>query len=703
MRTHLLLVLALVAALLIWFIGIRADASDSIAPLPSVDTASSDGALVLPCAEVVAPSASSDRVVPVLGTDDVANLSGTPTLLLVRVTAVETDDPVEHIRINAWGEKTLLVLGSQALETDEEGFVEMEVEPGFALIVIAQGDGRTTGNAQVHIEALKPGESRSIALAIVTRPDLVLHGIVLQRDTREAISGVVVEPESLLPSGPIRGAVTGNDGRFQLALRSFAIAALRYEHPEFATALSPARAGHDRLETPLEILLDRAASIRVLVATKRGESTSAWTLTATAQAADLVQPGDGRDIGVAPLEWFARADTRLERLPPKVRLYVEIRDGARVAWRAAEPIVLSPGEERLLEGDVGFGSLSGFVREADDEPARNVEIAIVPAALEGNRRILGSPPLDVMTTSLDDGSYRFDEIPLGSWFVFPAGETGFSPHGRRTLVPLAERFEIRHDGDRVVHDIVLVRGLSIVGRVVDATGNGVVRAAVHGRHESILGNVEVLTAPDGSFELHPLSPGTWMLGAAAGGAFPVETVPVAAGAHDVVLTLDGGLRLIVEVHDELDAPVRDAIVNVHAADGSGSSYGYTTDASGTVIHTNFIPAAVHVAVTTPDGRFASMRDLVVVPGRETRLRLRVEHGGRARLRFDGPGASAHVLVHDRQLVVYMGTIASGREIDITGPIGEVEVQLTVKGKLQERTIALEREPRTTVVFDGSWK
>jgi len=702
-RAIFLLVLALVAALLIWFLGIRADAPDALAPSTGVETESRGGVLLHADSGVVAPPSSADRVVQVVETEDVANVAAKPTLILVRVTAVETGDPVEHVRVNAWGVETLLVLGSQALETDEEGFVEMEVSPGFALLVNAQGDGRTIGNAQVRIDALQPGERRQIALSVATRPDRVVHGIVLRRDTREAIPGVVVEAESILLSDGGPRVVTGNDGAFQMELLSFVTAALRFDHPEFGTALSPVRANHDRPEDSIEILLDRAASIRVIVATTQSQGISSWILFANTQAAEVVQPSDAWDTRATPLEWSASVATRLEGLPAKAQLFVEIRDGTRVAWRSMEPIVLTPGEDRVIECSIGSGQLEGVVRDSEGNPARGIKIAIRIASLEGQRRILDAETFDVTTTSLDDGSYRFESVPLGSWFVFPAHDSWASPHSNRTSVRLAERIEIQRDGERVVHDIVLIPGLWIAGRVVDANGNGIEGATVHGRHESILGTVQTRTLLGGAFWLAQLAPGTWTLSASAPRLSPVIDARFPAGTLDVMLTLGADTRVVVEVRDELDAPIHGATVNIHASDGKGSAYSYTTDASGTVIHADFVTTAVHVVATTSDGRFAALRDLAVVPGRDARATLRVERGGRARLRFDGPGTSALVLALDRSVCMYIGTVVNGREIDITGPIGEVDLQLHVNGKRHDRAIRLEREPQSTVVFDSGWK
>lgn len=703
MRTILLLALALVAAILIWILALRPDGTGAIEPAANSVIESRATADLHGVSDVVTPSPRTDRTVPVLEPDANANASTTPTLILVRVTAIETDEPVEHMRINAWGEKTLLVLGSRALETDEEGFVEMEVEPGHPLIVNAQGDGITTGSAQVRVEPLRAGERRSIQLSVTTRPDRTVRGTVLRRDTRESLAGVVVEAMSLPASDMGPRVVTGNDGAFSIALRSFATVALRYDHPEFGTALSPVPTNQDGAQKPLEILLDRTASIRARVSAARGRDPSTWVLVATARAADLLQSAGTRDFSIAPLEWSATFSAGLDRLPPNVALSVEIRDGTRVPWRSSQPIVLAPGEERVLECPVGVGTLEGFVRDADGNPARDIEIAILPAVVEGDRRILEWQDFDVKVTCADDGSYRFDDVPLGSWFVVPAVDLHASRHQHRDSVRLAERFEIQVDGDRVVHDIVLVRGSSITGRVVDADGAGIWFATVRGRHESIPGSVDVMTEIDGSFELQPLVPGPWILSAFADGMTPGEEVRVGAGTRDVVLELVTGTTVFVSVSDELGTPIEFASVNVHAADDSGSAYALTTNAKGSVLYTGPARTAIHVVATTRDGRIGILRDVVVDRDSLTRIQVRVRDAGRARLRFDGPGVSAALLVFDSGLLVQTVTAVKGSEVDVTGPIGTVDLQLTVNGKRHDRTITLEREPRGLLVFDGGWK
>jgi hypothetical protein len=76
-----------------------------------------------------------------------------PTLVLARVTAVETGEPVEHVYVTAWRENGTILATPQEIETDEHGEAEIEVESGVALIVSAQGDGRNTGSANAPIPA----------------------------------------------------------------------------------------------------------------------------------------------------------------------------------------------------------------------------------------------------------------------------------------------------------------------------------------------------------------------------------------------------------------------------------------------------------------------------------------------------------------------------------------------------------------------
>lgn len=710
MRLILVLVVLVLSALAAWLLFRREPGAVAPAPTPPSAVSRTPLGEELPPAETaIAPPTdlSTDRVEAATAADAAAAAPG-PTLVLARVTAIETGEPLEHIFVTAWRDGGTILATPQEIETDEEGLAEIEVEPGVLLIVSAQGDGRNTSTANATIPPLAPGERRSVALAILTREDLVVHGVVLRRDTREPIAGVGVEAVARLRSGPGPRATTANDGTFRIAVRSFATASLRYEHDEFGTALSPARAGHEDPSRALEILLDPSASIRALVDAADGADTSGWFVVATTSPWEIEQPSGSWVSGPNEVRWIATVDAAgvavLPRLPARAPLELTLRRGSTEVWRAREALVLAPGEARAVEIHAGGGGIHGFVREADGSPAAGVRLRAVAIPATGSSGAVDFEHGPAATTQSEpDGAYRFDGLEPGGWLVGPALMPKGQEDPRRDPTPTAARVEFEPSGADVRHDIVLVRGVVIAGRVVHADGRAGSLAWVTADGRESWSLRGTWADADGNFVIGPLRPGRWTVRATAGDGLASSPTVVDAGREDVVLTLVEQAVLRVEVQDESGLQRTKATVTLVPAQGLGDATTLRTDASGVATFLDLAPVAHHLAASTDDGRFGALRDVVPAGSGVTSFVLVTRPSGRARLRFDGPGDSAFALVVDRGLLVQAGSLVRGKPFEITGPLGEVELQVHVRGKRHDKRIELGREPGADIVFDGGWR
>ncbi|MCY2960082.1 MAG: carboxypeptidase-like regulatory domain-containing protein [Planctomycetota bacterium] len=710
MRPILVLVVLVLIALAAWLAFERGPGAVALVPTPAPTSAQTalEGELAPAGSPVALPiDLAPVRIEAATAADAAAAVPG-PTRILARVTAIETGEPLEHVFVTAWRDGGTILATPQEIETDEEGLAEIEVEPGVPLIVSAQGDGRNTATANVPIPALTPGERRSVALSILTREDLVVCGVVLRRDTREPIAGVGVEAVAMFRGGPAPRANTANDGTFRIAVRSFATASLRYKHPEFGTALSPARAGHEGPASALEILLEPSASIRALVDAAGGADTRGWTAVASTPPWTIEQPSGSWVSGPNEVSWIATVDgggvVVLPRLPAHAPLGLTLRRGSTEVWHAREPIVLAPGEARSIEINMGGGGIHGVVREADGSPAAGVRLRAVAAPANGS-----GEPADfengtaITAHSEPDGAYRFDGLEPGGWLVGPALLPSGQEDPRRDPAPTAVRVEFEHPDVDVRHDIVLVRGVAIAGRVVHADGRAGKGAWVAADARETWSVRGVWADADGSFVIGPLRKGPWAVRAIAAGGLASEPAVVDAGREDLVLTLVEQATLCVEVQDESGLPIADAPVTLVHADGRGDARTIPTDASGIATFLDMDPVAYHLAASTDDGRFGAGRDLVPAGSGVTRVVLVARPGGRARLRFDGPGDSGVALVVDRGLLVQTGSLVRGKVFEITGPLGDVELQVHVGGKRYDKRVALGREPGADIVFDGGWR
>lgn len=700
----------LVVASAIWFV--RADAAHEVAgpdALAPREVRGDDVAALVESArtgDASAPDAGPRTRAAGVATS--AAPSAGPALLLARVTGIETGEPIAHVYVTAWRENGTILATPQEIETDESGLAELEVEHSVPLVVSAQGDGRNTSNARLDIAPLAPGERREVALSVLTREDLVVHGVVMRRDTREPIADVTVDTQPVRRSGPGPRAITANDGTFRIAVRSFATWSLRYEHAEYGTALSPARPGHEDASRRIEILLDPCATIRALVRAADGSDTTDWSAVASASPWSIEQPNGSWVAGPGEVRWTANVASDgialVTRLPARAPIDLEIRRGSRAVWNSREPIVLAPGEVREIECRAGAAAIHGYVREIDGTPAPNVEMRVAPAlagsaAYVETRLRAGT----ALATTDAEGAYRFEGLEPGAWSVGPAPAQAGERDPLRDPAPIAQRVVLEAGGAGVRHDVVLVRGLVVAGRVEHADGRAARDAVVLASNDDDASTLDARCDADGAFVIGPLVRGPWKVHAYANGSSPSRPVVVQAGAEDVVLRLRAESRLAVVVRDEAGEPVGDAFVGIVPSGGLGEALMQQSDADGRAEFAGLQPDAYGIAASTHDGRYAAQPDVVLVQGVAREVALVLRPGGRASVRFDGPGNAAVVVVSDRGALVRTLSIVRGATADFVGPVGEVDVQLHVGGKTYARRVALAREPGVAIVFDGAWR
>jgi hypothetical protein len=571
-----------------------------------------------------------------------------------------------------------------------------------ALIVSAQGDGRLVGATHVAIEALAPGERRQVELAVPTQPDLVVHGIVLQRGTREPVAGARITAEPSRDQGPSPVASTTNDGRFVLQVRSFATARLVCEHEDYGPVVAAAARGHERAIDALELLLDPAAALRVrLDGPGAGEAWS-FRLAAQAQPRDLAQP-EGSPVGgelVARVAWVEGAAAELRGLPARAPIHVVLSSGPREVWRSRGPLVLAPGEVRELEIPLGTASIAGTVREADGTPAAGELLRLLRTRADGHQLAESDPAARAARLIETDaeGAFAFDDLEVGTWLVGPVPDLDADP--RRAPAPTLERVEVVPGAGVVRHDLVLARGLVLTGRVVGPDGAAIAGAHVRATSPVSMDHVRAITGADGAFVAGPLIHGTWTLRARHVDGRVTDAVDTAAGREDVVLVLHGPRDLEILVVDAERRPLRGAAVTVIAADGRGDASTQHTADDGTTTLAGVDAGPFHVAASATGPLFGAVRD--VLPGPSAIVGV-LEPAGSARVLFQGPGPGALLLVGDRGMLVQVAHLVAGRMHEIVGPVGEVDAQIHVGGRRHDRRLVLAREPGPGIVFDSGWR
>jgi len=202
---------------------------------------------------------------------------------------------------------------------------------------------------------------------------------------------------------------------------------------------------------------------------------------------------------------------------------------------AASAIEVGPGDERpgidLVVQAVASARLDGVVRHADGRPAPNATVLIVrPGAM-----ILLDTPM--MPTRADSNG-RFTASPLrpGRYSIFATGSSeDQSGQGRGAAPPAADLWasETVDVAGRDIEGVQLVLrpGMTLSGEVIfDATVRpppdparvrlNLMALAVE--EQPRLGVPNQTMRPDGTFEFHGISPGTYRLTASVSGGSPPE-------------------------------------------------------------------------------------------------------------------------------------------------------------------------------------
>ncbi|TAJ09045.1 MAG: sigma-70 family RNA polymerase sigma factor, partial [Planctomycetota bacterium] len=465
------------------------------------------------------------------------------------------------------------------VETDSEGRYRFEgLPPGdrmFAAFPIA--DARS----QWIVLTLAPG--RSIEQDIRVDTGRVLRGRVVDRDTQAPIADAVVG------EGWAMRRTVRTDARGEFELRGFAANDL-YE-------LAVRAQGYGRIDLELHAR-QPAVDEFVEVALTRGRTLRGRVIDGTGA------PVEDAYVAAAALEYFGigpaqkhdwqathtRADGTYEiadvRRDLHHALFVKKTGYGVLSYELDD---LDNASDVLAVPDVVLRAgaiVRGVVVDEDGEPWASRVVHLFGRNRDGAKwndrdRTEAVIQLANRSTRTDDlGRFAFADVATGSYEVL-------APL-RNVAENVRKRVEVGDATSTVDVELVLSRGLSIVGRVVGPDGEGVHAFLVLHSPDDPRGLVRQYTEQDGTFELRGLVPAAY-----SGFAYPTylhsvagsvhlangEFREVAAGRTDVVVRLDRAAALRGRVLDadgsaannvNIEA-VRDGVVEtiaLSAADGS---------------------------------------------------------------------------------------------------------------------------------------
>lgn len=322
----------------------------------------------------------------------------------------------------------------------------------------------------------------------------------------------------------------------------------------------------------------------------------------------------------------ARTDAQGHFVVPDQPMAGEIRlltRGGGVVATSSTPVKLPPEgpvtvrvqRARALEGRV--------VDERDGAPVAGVTIAVTKELLlaQGQSfRNVGN------AESGEDGAFRVEGIGPGGHVLWISAE-GFKPVRLEVDVP-------EDEASRPV-TVIMRRGLSISGRVEEATGAPAAgvhvdlapAAAEQGSRTGMGMRVDVRTDPEGRFSVEGLDPGRYLLSVGDDAGFGASEIVEAGANEEVVLRLRAPGSLLCRVVEPGGAPVAGAeVMAMPAQTVAGGVQRRTTGPDGAASF-EVLAAERHRLQVSADGLPPAMQVVTVSSGQMAEITVTLERGG----------------------------------------------------------------------------
>ncbi|MCC6409763.1 MAG: carboxypeptidase regulatory-like domain-containing protein [Planctomycetes bacterium] len=564
--------------------------------------------------------------------------------------------------------------------SDAQGVATLHVRADVAFTLIAERLTEPLAKVEVQVEALAKDELRDLRVELATAADVLYYGRALDADTRAPIAGAVVTSRTGgTPASDAPSVHSAADGIFAWPAHSSVPSNVRVEAPGYGPRFAFLDARYTTAEHALDVELTRGAAMVVRLVGERPPAV-ALRVRVTAERYELLQLDPSPDVRVFHVEggeenWEADIDAdgraMFELLPSRIALAITVRAEKRELARHGKRVRLEPGETRELDVDLGAaGTIVGTLRDQHGAPIAGREVTLTESdAPDSRRRSSRTSPTD------DSGGFVFTEVPLGSWRVGVASsagpETGDDPNG---VYGRAQEATLTAATPRAVVELVVARGVTIEGLVVDAAG-----APVAGMHvlaldaepseqlgQDVLRRTE--TRADGTFSLSRVSTGEWRVWADASAGFAAcEPVIAKGGDTGVRLVVTPGVSIEVTVLDETGARVEHGSLAISENGLEHGSVWVSGFDAGTRTVDGLRAGSWDLTATTQDGRIGCARVGLVAPapgGDPQRFTITVRPGGtlelwvataptsfsvrhgEVRVAFDGviPGTAARVVV-----------------------------------------------------------
>ncbi len=517
------------------------------------------------------------------------------------------------------------------LSADQDGTSLVGVWPNERLRVKAHGFPTTTHlGAHRDLDALLPGETRELEIQL-DLPAGDFRGRVLSRETGQPVQGAAIEPIESFPGGtpPEEHTSTDVEGRFRLPLE---VSSFQVRAPGFA----PAYASVDQVTEPLSrevvIRLERAASLsgRVVPHDPNRPEARVWVT------------GLGVNANTGPKSGFLSTqilhnsivdpEGRFEvtGLIPDVPLQVEVRRGGRKELDPGAPLFLAPGEARELELQIGApASIRVVARTEFGEPIADCPLRLFakskveePGSIPGSVRVHRNAVTDAQ------GRAVFEDVVVGDWLIAPALDP---PDSNSNGVCAGAVVSVEHAGGDVSVELEFFEPRWIRGICTKVDGAPLGYVQVVGQGIGLTRYAQ--TSATGTYELGPLTPGTYRVSLRVGDAEGVAPAPrfAQAGDEGVNLTALPSAGLFIQLTDSAGSPVKSAHLSATRRDSLETR---SLLLAGSQQLPAELPAGTYdLTVTTNSGQVAVALGVQVRPGEPRVVSMELEPAARVRVRL----------------------------------------------------------------------
>ncbi|MDF1798250.1 MAG: carboxypeptidase regulatory-like domain-containing protein [Planctomycetota bacterium] len=506
----------------------------------------------------------------------------------------------------------LFVLGGQRLSPGEHRVLRIDLEAGVRVAGVVQDQlGAPIAGAQI---------------SVVAGEDIDLRAQRMVRQSESAADGTF--EVSGVPAGKLRvrasadGYLTATPEAIPLAdgeHRSDLVLVLERGNSIAGHVLLPD--GSPAAEASVQLIFDPAALNGLNAMNARvGAEGRAET---DAEGAFRIT-GLGKGPFLVKAEWNGYSDAAAEAANELVEAvasaaveqlgseelvedYGVARDSRTGPWHFAQVTGVRPGDEELELHLRNVPALTGQVLDVNGAPVTSFRIDLRAGSLGG----LMAGNATQRTINDPEGRFSIDEIQDGSWNLYVRSD-GFGAAG-----PIAaDRPGV---GDQPMK-IVLERGVSVAGHVLDPGGHPVKDAVVTWQSDArdmVLNiikaspTIEARSGDDGSFLLEELPTGSLTLTTTAADWAPAlpRVLEVTAGeaVEDVEVRLREGGTIAGLFLDEEGEPLEDALVQIQLPTGSEQQF-TQTDTAGEFRVERLVPGQWQVIGVRPGGEEADNAD-----------------------------------------------------------------------------------------------